>query len=126
MDNRLSWLLGRLEKKFGEEAYYVHLTRNSSDTAKSYAKRNFGIMQAYQGTGIIMHCKEENQLKIARDYIDTVNSNIENFLLNKKNKMNFKLEDFEDHFYQFFSEIGAEGDFEGALVEFKIMYNASI
>ncbi|MEW8461604.1 MAG: hypothetical protein AB2653_14955 [Candidatus Thiodiazotropha endolucinida] len=27
-DNRLCWLLGRLEREYGNDAYYVHLTRN--------------------------------------------------------------------------------------------------
>ncbi len=36
-DNRLSWLLGRLDKKYGDNAYYVHLLRNEKDLVYSFA-----------------------------------------------------------------------------------------
>ncbi len=125
VDNRLSWLLGRLDINFGADAYYVHLTRNSKDTAKSYSKRKLGIMQAYQGGGIIMHCREKDQLLIAKDYVETVTANIENFLINKKNKMSFKLENFRHDFPQFCSQVKAEVDMERASLEFCVMHNSS-
>ena len=81
-DNRLSWFLGRLDKKYGDTAFYVHLRRNSNDTAISFAKRiDFGILEAYE-KGILMH--EQHILaaeEIANDYIETVESNIALFLL---------------------------------------------
>ena len=33
-DNRLSWFLGRLDQKFGSEAFYVHLSRDKSATVR--------------------------------------------------------------------------------------------
>ncbi len=38
-DNRLSWFLGRLENKYGDDAFYVHLKRNIKDTAASLLRR---------------------------------------------------------------------------------------
>ena len=34
-DNRLCWLLGRLDAAYGEHAYYVHLSREPAATAVS-------------------------------------------------------------------------------------------
>jgi hypothetical protein len=125
-DNRLTWLLGRLEKEYGDAAFYVHLTRNLDDTAKSFAKRDGGIMAAYQGDGIIMGCKETNQYDIACDYVNTVNENIRLFLKDKTNKMNFSLEHGKRDFERFIQEIEAKGNLEGALGEFEALHNASI
>ena len=124
-DNRLSWLLGRLDQDFGNNPFYVHLTRNISDTATSFAKRKGGIMSAYQGSGIIMGCKELDQLKIAKDYIHTANANIEQFLINKSNKMNIKLEDIANDFTEFYERINADGDIEKSLKEFEFNHNSS-
>ena len=124
-DNRLSWLLGRLDREYGNSAFYVHLTRNIDDTASSFAKRKGGIMRAYQGMGILMGCKETDQRKIAEDYIDTVDENIKLFLSNKTNKMNFRLERAEQDFTRFCLAVGAQGNFQGALGEFSISHNAS-
>ena len=124
-DNRLSWLLGRLDREYGDSAFYVHLTRNTDDTAASFAKRKGGIMAAYQGMGIIMGCKETDQRLIAKDYIDTVNENIKLFLSDKTNKMNFRLERAEQDFTQFCLAISAQGNLQDALGEFSIAHNAS-
>lgn len=124
-DNRLSWLLGRLDKEYGNAAFYVHLTRNVNDTAKSFAKRSGGIMSAYQGAGIIMGCKEKDQIKIAKDYINTVNANIEMFLSNKSHKMKFRLERAKAGFIRFCLQIQARGEVQKALGEFDVTHNAS-
>lgn len=124
-DNRLSWLLGRLDREYGNSAFYVHLTRNLEDTAASFAKRKGGIMAAYTGMGIIMGCKESDQLKIARDYIDTVDQNIKQFLSKKTNKMNFRLERAKEDFFRFCGSISAHGNLQGAVGEFDISHNAS-
>jgi hypothetical protein len=124
-DNRLSWLLGRLDEEFGDTAFYVHLTRNVSDTARSFAKRRGGIMAAYQGSGIIMGCKEDDQYKIACDYIDTVTRNITLFLSNKSHKMNFRLEHAKEDFIRFCLQVDAQGDIQESLQEFDVAHNAS-
>ena len=54
-DNRLSWLLGRLDKVYGDRAFYVHLKRNPEDTIRSFSRRiDFGILKAFE-QGILMH-----------------------------------------------------------------------
>lgn len=38
-DNRLSWMLGSLDRKFGTDAFYLHLWRDPESVAQSFAKR---------------------------------------------------------------------------------------
>jgi len=125
-DNRLSWILGRLDKVYGDNAFYVHLKRKPHDTASSFAKRiDFGILKAYE-QGVLMH--DVHRLPaydIASDYIETVNSNIELFLKDKTHKMLISLETVQTDFSDFWQRIGAQGNREGALNEWRINYNAS-
>jgi hypothetical protein len=126
-DNRLSWMLGRLEKAYGDNAFYVHLSRNTAATAASFVKRyNFGIMRAYRTGGILINLPSNaDPMSVALDYCDTVNSNIEAFLSNKTRKMEFRLENAKADFASFCSYIGAEVDLKAALAEFDHTYNAS-
>ena len=125
-DNRLSWLLGRLDKIYGDDALYIHLTRNEMDTAASFSKRSdFGIMRAYR-EGILMSASANNSaLEIAEDYIHTVETNIELFLKDKTNVIPFHLENAQIDFTRFWKKISAEGDFSAALKEWETTYNAS-
>lgn len=126
-DNRLSWLLGRLDKTYGDNAFYVHLKRDERETARSYARRySDGIMKAYRGLGILMWLPENSDpMAVSLDYCHTVNSNIELFLKDKSNKMEVSLENIDRDFVKFWKTIGAEGDLNSALNEFKVKYNAS-
>ncbi len=125
-DNRLSWLLGRLDEHFPDNVLYVHLSRNKNEVAASFSKRiDFGILKAYE-QGILMH--EQHLLPaqdIAQDYIETVESNIKLFLKEKTNKINISLETVKKDFPRFWDKIGAEGDLNQAINEWKINYNAS-
>jgi len=125
-DNRLSWLLGRLDKQYADDALYVHLSRNQQQTIESFSKRaDFGIMQAYK-EGILLG-GESNQTseQIAKDYIDTVESNIEFYLKDKTHKMDFSLDNAKQDFETFWEFISAEGDLQAALDEWDVSYNAS-
>jgi len=124
-DNRLSWILGRLDEKYGEDAFYVHLKRNDIDTAYSFTKRyDFGIIQAYRGNGIVPGLPEEHDpMSVTLDYCNTVNSNIELFLKDKPKKMTIHLENIRTDFTKFWNLINAEGDLLSALAEFSINYN---
>ena len=75
VDNRLSWLIGRLDKAYGDEAFYVHLKREDSLVAKSFTKRyGGGIIKAYRGNGIIMGLPEAiDSMSVSLDYCRTVN-----------------------------------------------------
>jgi hypothetical protein len=128
-DNRLSWLLGKLENAYGNDAFYVHLQRELISTAKSFLKRwDFGIMKSYR-TQIVMGLDKKipgiERLDVCLDYCETVNQNIKAFLKDKINKMDFHLESCESDFYKFWSLAGAEGSFEKAVAEWKRAYNAS-
>ena len=125
-DNRLSWFLGKIDKKYGDQAFYVHLTRDTSQTVASFSKReNFGIMQAYKEGILLGGDKAQTTNEIALDYIETVESNKVTFQKHKSNKMKFNFESAKEDFQQFWERIGAEGDFEKALLEWDVMHNAS-
>lgn len=125
-DNRLSWVLGRLHKQYGDNAFYVHLYRDPAQTAASFSRRDhFGIMKAYR-EGILLGAQEQQTAQaIAKDYIETIESNIELFLQDKHKSMDFRLENAKVDFKKFWNAIGAEGDLDKALKEWDTCYNAS-
>jgi hypothetical protein len=125
-DNRLSWLLGRLDRRFGDRAFYVHLTRETRTVAASWAKRaHTGMMNAYR-YAILWHCaKDATPLEVALDYCDTVEQNIRLFLRDKESRMDFPLEQARERFPEFWRRIGAEGDLSAALAEFDVRHNAA-
>ncbi len=125
-DNRLCWVLGRLEEKYGNHACYVHLTRDPAASADSFVRRaDFGIMKAYR-EGILLGGEQQTDQEIAEDYLATVDSNIALFLRNKTNRMDFSLETATRDFARFWKWIDAEGDLDKALAEWQTRYNASI
>lgn len=125
-DNRLSWLLGRLDQKYGDDAFYVHLRRARDGTAESFARRSeFGIMQAYR-EGILLGLQGEPAARdIALDYLATVEANIDCFLKDKTHKMVFRLEEAQADFGDFWQRIAAEGNLPAALAEWQTRHNAS-
>jgi len=125
-DNRLSWLLGRLERTWGDDAFYVHLKRDPEATARSFSRRrDFGILRAYHEGILFGSDPEMDGLALARDYLETVEANIELFLRGKSRVMEARLESLEADFRRFWSAIGAEGDLDGALAELEIRHNSS-
>jgi hypothetical protein len=125
-DNRLSWLLGRLDRTYGDSAWYVHLSRERAATAVSFAKRQpFGIMKAYR-EGILLEGEAgQTANDLACDYIDTVTANIDLFLKDKHHTMAFNLENARADFARFWHWIDAQGDLDKALSEWDSRYNAS-
>lgn len=124
-DNRLSWFLGRLDRKYGSEAFYVHLIRHREATAASYAKRvAFGIMHSYKN-GIYIPTPQATPLQTALDLWDTINSNITTFLKDKPSKITIHLEDPKPLFTRFWKLIDAEGDISTSLAEWDTKWNAS-
>lgn len=125
IDNRLSWLLGRLDERYRDDAFYVHLIRNKEDTAASLDKRWVGprsIMRAY--TNAILTTDDKTR-DICRDYWETVNANIRLFLKDKSNKMEIRLEEIEERFPEFWKAIGAQGDVNKAMAAFSTRHNSS-
>lgn len=127
VDNRLSWLLGRLDRAYGDDAFYVHLLRDRDAVAASFVKRiDRGIMRAYRDNGILLGLPEDaDPTGIALDYCDTVNANIEQFIATKPARMTMRLEDAAVGFPQFWERIGAVGDLQAALRSFEVRHNAS-
>ena len=125
VDNRLSWLLGRLDEAFGDGAFYVHLIRDVDHTSSSFHKRwagRYSIIRAY-GEGVLRRGDQSEE--ISRDYCHTVNANISHFLKDKSKTMTFRLEEASSRFPEFWERIGAEGDVEGAVGEFDVRHNPS-
>lgn len=127
-DNRLSWLLGRLNERYGDDAFYVHLERDILDVARSFLNRkDRGIMRAYRAD-ILMGAdkrRDVEDLAFCIDYCQTVNTNIRLFLKDKTRKMNFALESASADWVHFWELIGAEGDFDKALACWDTKHNAS-
>jgi hypothetical protein len=130
-DNRLSWVLGELDKRFGDRAFYVHLKRDSFTTAKSFLSRYFqrqSIMEAY-AEGVKMTPPEklnkQERLKLSQEMVDVVNSNIEHFLKDKTNKMTIELENVKVGFSEFWDKLEATGNKKEALAQFDIRSNSS-
>ena len=124
-DNRLSWVLGRLENAYGDDAIYVHLERDRIDTARSFTRRykRGSIIKAYREGILLRYPKDSDPIQTALDYCDTIHSNIELFLRNKTRKMLFALENAKSDFPRFWELIGAEGDFAAALAEWDVSHN---
>ena len=127
-DNRLTWFLGRLEQAYGDNAFYVHLTRDRMQTANSFNKRFQPglIMHAYTHGILLKLPAETNPLDVCLDYCDTVTSNINAFLEAKTRKMDFKLETAKEDFRVFWERIGAQGDLSAALAEWDNSNNYSV
>ena len=125
-DNRLSWILGRLDQTYGDNAFYVHLSRNPEATIHSFSRRyDYGIMKAYREGILLDETEQTSPQELASDYLQTVESNIQLFLKDKTNKMPFTLENAKEDFKLFWNAINAEGDLKAALSEWDVSYNAS-
>lgn len=122
-------MLGRLERHWGDNAIYVHLTRDRDATARSFAARaSRGIMRAYQKDVILQSSRTRNTSdaeSFALDYIDTVTENIEMFLSRRKTHMHMKLENAEEDYARFWDWAGLEGNREAAIASWKLRYNAT-
>ena len=125
-DNRLTWFLGGLQKKYGDEAFYVHLIRDEEATARSFNNRyHSGIIEAYRKSILLEAADDLNAMDVCRDYCRTVHDNIEAFLRDKTNTMEIRLERVEDDFPEFWSRVGAEGDLEASMAEWEVPKNIS-
>ncbi len=127
VDNRLAWMLGRLEQSFGKDAFYVHLKRKPEAVARSFDKRwgiKFGIISAYRN-GILFGAAGAEPYDVCVDMIQTVDANISAFLADKPRKMDFQMESAERDWPVFWNAIGAEGDFEASLADWKKPLNVT-
>ena len=129
VDNRLSWFLGTLDKAYGNDAFYVHLTRRRDDVARSYLARGWksilfsfvSVMLQYYDRAYDL--SEEERYQLALLYVDSVNENIRHFLRDKSHQIEITLENPKARFRNFWDQIGASGDLDSALVEWDIRHN---
>lgn len=126
VDNRLCWFLGRLDSRYGDSAFYVHLRRREEDVANSLNQRwhlRDSIMRAYADQ--LHMARVKDPLALCFDYIETVTMNINLFLKDKTNVISISLERVDADFPEFWTGIHAEGDLSEALREFSICHNAT-
>jgi hypothetical protein len=128
VDNRLAWFLGRLHERYGNDAFYVHLTRDPAQTARSYARRRaLGFLLHAWTRGIHVGLEDApDHLALARDMVDTVNANIRLFLADKSHRMDFALESAAEDFARFFDRIGATGDSQVGAASWQQRFNATV
>lgn len=118
VDNRLSWFLGGLDRRYGDSAKYVFLKRDNEKIAKSYLERwnlTVSIVRAFS-KAVLMKASinDSERLNICRFYVETVEENIQFFLKDKskENIFYFELEDSKNEFLRFSKWIGEEASDE--------------
>lgn len=124
-DNRLSWMLGRVQSRFGNDAFYVHLQRDAARVADSYDKRwdhRFSLIDGYNRS-ILMQDRENPGA--ARDMVETITANIKDFLSDKSHVIDVDIDNPAADFLRFCDLIDATGDMDAALAEFGVLHNAS-
>ena len=117
-DNRLCWFLGPLSERFKErEVLYVHLIRDFEATVDSFLHRlrnstyRSSIIDAF-AHGVLMKPGDwtpEEEVEVARLYVSTIHSNIEEFL-RSRNSISVQLDDGGGSFDAFLEQISADGD----------------
>lgn len=128
-DNRLTWMLGPLGARFGDEPVYVHLTRDRDAVIDSFRERHRGrisILRAF-GYGIISRSEpytEDEWALVAATYVDTVTSNITAFLAGRPHVVSMAVEDPLPGLERVWSLGGVQGDFEAACGEWAVRHNA--
>jgi hypothetical protein len=136
VDNRLSWMLGRLGEAYGAAAFYVHLKRQEDGVVESICRRigdrfdkmeldvarRQGIVVAHKL--VLMGAPGASVADLARDYVRTVDANIAAFLASMPRKMEFRLEEARADFPRFWGAIVAEGDLAAATAEWETRYNS--
>lgn len=128
VDNRLSWFLGRLDRAYGNNAHYVHLSRDPARVAASWSRR-FGVLggiaPAYRDN-ILAGASSDRPIsrrEAAADYVRTVTENIDLFLKDKDKVMRLPVEDIAEGFPRFWEWIGADGNLDAAMSEWSTIHD---
>lgn len=134
VNNRLAWFLGLLLKKF-PDALYVHLKRDPTACARSYAPRRraeFALMNAWR-KAIRMGWypnrgwdEEREPVVDALEMVEAINANIELGLktLPPEQKMTVNIEEPHD-FESFWRWAGLQGDLGAARQTFCRVFDRS-
>lgn len=130
VDNRLAWTLGRLQNAFGDNAHYVHLIRDRDAVAASFlARRKYGMIKAYREAHLLninLRAPATPDLDVAMDMIDTITQNIHHYLADKTHVLTMRLETIDHDFATFWDWIGASGNPDAALAEWRTRHNATV
>lgn len=122
-DHRLAFQLGRLDETFGDDAFYVHLTRDLDATAESWAERfTIGSMMSSYRRGMI-GSEVVSRKDAAREMVETATANIRHFLKDKSRVAHVRLEHAEEDFALFWEQVGAQGSLANALAEWRSNHN---
>ena len=125
VDNRLAWFLGRLEEKYGDEGFYVHLIRDEQTVAASYDQRwhhQGSLVQSFD-QGILRNKWPHDNA--AQELVRTINENIRGFLRDKSHWITIDINQIEQQFPEFARRIHAKGEIADALAEFSQRHNSS-
>lgn len=121
VDNRLSFFLGQLHEHYRDGPLYVHLTRNTEDTAKSFLRqgvnynKGHGIIPAFiKSINRVPNIHSVDKLQAAMKYIEMTNSNIRLFLKDKPHVIHMNIEEPQDAFRKLWWLTEAKGDYEAA------------
>lgn len=126
VDNRLSWVLGALDAKYGDDAFYVHLHRDADEVAASYDRRWSHVYSMVAAYGVGLTKRPETTEQTSRDMVGTMLSNIQHFLKDKTHTLSIDIADPKAGFEEFAQRIGATGDLAAALAEFDTKTNTSL
>jgi len=128
-DNRLTWMLGLLGERFGDDPVYVHLTRDRDAVIDSFRERHRGrisVLRAF-GHGIISRrdpYSPQEWAQVAATYVDTVTANVRAFMAGRPRVVDMTIEDPLPGLTKVW-ELGAvEGDFAAAAAEWSVRHNA--
>ena len=132
-DTNMAWFMGPLRKRYGDNAYYVHLKRNRDATAKSLMGLigRGGFADGYAGTMFLSNTPprenlEQSCLTMLYDYVDTMTANIDWFLEHHPagKQVTIDIDKPQHRFLQMWNDIDAKGNLGAALREFNTHYNA--
>jgi hypothetical protein len=122
-DHHLAFYLGRIDEKYGDDAFYVHLMRDLDEAADSWAKR-FAIspmMSSYR-RGMI-GSEAVSRRDAALEMVETATANIRHFLKDKSCVARVRLEHAEEDFPAVWELVGAQGSLDDALAELRVRHN---
>lgn len=124
-DHRLTFFLGSLDRYYGDHATYVHLIRDTSATAASWAARNWpsSLMQQWLHV-VLWNPPDASRREMARLMVQTVNDNIVMFCKDKTRVVTINIEHPHVQFDRLWEMLGAEGDHEAAHAELDVLHNA--
>jgi len=123
--NRLAWFLGTLDRLYGDDPLYVHLTRPREQVVASMDARwrdGVSLLRAMD-SGILQRSPEQDWRELAELTAQTVEDNIGLFLRGKTKVVKASLPDLRPGFDDMWERIGAQGDLRAAHAELEIRHN---